>query len=50
MTVALACFTAADRAISSASVELCVGTMVCPAKYMWSSLSTWTQRTGAEST
>src|SRR5439155_1816353 len=40
------CRTEVDRAKSIAAVELCVGIIDRPARYMWSSLSTVTQRTG----
>ena len=36
----------AARQMSRPRVELCVGIMAAPARYRWSSLSTWTHRTG----
>ena len=50
MTLDIRCLIEQDRKKSSPSVELCVGTMARPARYMWSSLSTCTQRTGTLST
>ncbi len=46
MTLDIRCLIEQDRKKSRPSVELCVGTMARPARYMWSSLSTCTQRTG----
>ena len=40
------CLIEQARARSSASVELCVGIQLRLARYMWSALSTCTQRTG----
>ena len=46
MTAVRPCLIAADRAMSSPSVELCVGIIDAPARYRWSVASTWMQRTG----
>ena len=50
MTLDIRCLIEHDRKKSSPSVELCVGTIARLARYMWSALSTWTQRTGTLST
>ncbi len=49
MTDAMPCLMEHDRMKSMLSVELCVGTIARPARYMWSP-STSTHRTGTEET